>query len=91
MAEDREVFMQTTESFTIKEVADIVGVEPHVLLYWGSEFPQIAPEVIKDGKRIYSSKDVDVILRIRELLYYGKHTIPGARRELEKEMNGNES
>jgi DNA-binding transcriptional MerR regulator len=76
--------MLDKDSFYIKEVSDIVGVKPQVIRYWGSEFPQLAPETQKDGQHVYSRKDVEIVLRIRELLYEGKHTIASARIELAK-------
>ncbi len=77
-------------NFDIKEVAEIVGVQPHVLRYWEVEFPLLAPQKNKQGERVYTGKDVEIVLRIRELLYEGKHTIASARLELTNEMDKRE-
>ena len=68
--------------FRIGEVAGIVGVEPHVLRYWETEFRSIRPEKSRKGQRIYSRRDVDVLLRVKELLYGHRFTIAGAKRKL---------
>jgi DNA-binding transcriptional MerR regulator len=70
--------------FKIREVAKIAGVEAYVLRFWETEFPILQPEKSKAGHRVYRRKDVETVLKIRELLYDRKFTIPGARRELEK-------
>jgi DNA-binding transcriptional MerR regulator len=70
--------------FKIREVAKIAGVEAYVLRFWETEFPSLAPEKSKAGHRVYRRKDVETVLKIRELLYDRKYTIPGARRELER-------
>ena len=70
--------------FKISEVCDIVGVEPYVLRFWETEFPNYAPEKSKSGHRVYKRKDVENVLRIKELLYDRGFTIAGARRQLAK-------
>ena len=68
--------------FRIGEVSEIVGVEPHVLRYWETEFGAIRPEKSRRGQRVYSRKDVDTLLKVKELLYGHKYTIAGAKRKL---------
>jgi DNA-binding transcriptional MerR regulator len=68
--------------FKIGEVCDIVGVQPHVLRYWESEFPMLQPQKNRAGQRTYRRKDVEMALRIRELLYDEGFTIAGAKRKL---------
>jgi len=68
--------------FRIGEVASIVGVEPHVLRYWESEFRTIRPQKSRSGQRVYSRRDVDRLLRVKELLYDEGFTIAGARKKL---------
>lgn len=68
--------------YRIGEVANIVGVEPHVLRYWETEFRTIRPEKSRRGQRVYSRKDVERLLRVKELLYGQGYTIAGARRQL---------
>src|SRR5215472_7139446 len=70
--------------FKISEVCDIVGVEPYVLRFWETEFPGLAPEKSKAGHRVYKRKDVENILRVKELLYDRGYTIAGARKQLSK-------
>ncbi len=68
--------------FRIGEVADIVGVEPHVLRYWETEFRSIRPEKSRKGQRIYSRRDVETLLKVKDLLYGHRYTIAGAKRKL---------
>jgi DNA-binding transcriptional MerR regulator len=68
--------------YKIREVCEIVGVEAHVLRFWETEFPALAPPKTKTGQRIYRPKDIDLLLRIRKLLYEDGFTIPGARKQL---------
>lgn len=68
--------------FRIGEVATIVGVEPHVLRYWETEFRSIRPEKSRKGQRVYSRRDVDTLLKVKDLLYSHRYTIAGAKRKL---------
>jgi DNA-binding transcriptional MerR regulator len=68
--------------FKIGEVAEIAGVEPYVLRFWESEFPVLAPRKAESGHRVYRRKDVETVIRIRDLLYEKGYTIAGARRRL---------
>src|SRR2546430_16190079 len=70
--------------FKIGEVCEIAGVEAYVLRFWETEFPNLAPEKSKSGHRIYKRKDVENVLRIKELLYDRGFTIAGARKVLSK-------
>ena len=70
--------------FRIGEVAGIVGVEPHVLRYWEREFRNIRPTKSARGQRVYSRRDVENLLRVRELLYTQGLTIAGARKQLQR-------
>lgn len=74
--------------YKIGEVCDHVGVQPHVLRYWESEFPMLAPQKNRAGQRVYRRKDLEIVLRIRELLYDEKFTIAGAKRKLAEEIRG---
>ncbi len=71
--------------FKIGEVCEITGVQPHVLRYWETEFPQLAPEKNRAGQRVYKRRDIELILRIKKLLYEDKFTIAGARKRLAAE------
>ena len=68
--------------YRIGEVSEIVGVEPHVLRYWETEFRSIRPQKSRKGQRIYSRRDVDKLLKVKELLYSHGFTIAGARKRL---------
>ena len=68
--------------FRIGEVCKIVDVEPFVLRFWETEFPTLAPQKSKSGHRVYKRKDIENILRVKELLYEHGYTIAGARKQL---------
>jgi len=68
--------------FRIGEVSDLVGVKPYVLRYWESEFTDIKPSKSKSGQRLYKRRDVELLLKIKELLYEERFTINGARKRL---------
>jgi DNA-binding transcriptional MerR regulator len=70
--------------FRIGEVAGLVGVEPHVLRYWEREFRSIRPTKSAKGQRVYSRKDVENLLRVRDLLYRDGFTIAGAKKKLQR-------
>ncbi len=71
--------------FKIGEVKDIVGVKPHVLRYWESEFSNIRPQKSKTNQRLYRRKDVEAVLAIKHLLYDKKFTIEGAKKYLKEQ------
>ena len=68
--------------FKIGEVARMIGVKPHVLRYWESEFPSLRPKKNPSGQRIYARSDVEAIVEIKNLLYNERYTISGAKRML---------
>ena len=76
--------------FRIGEVASLVGVEPHVLRYWEREFRTIRPTKSARGQRVYSRRDVENLLRVRELLYTQGFTIAGARKQLHRPTSKDE-
>ena len=71
--------------FRIGEVSNLVGVEPYVLRYWETEFPSLVPKKSGTGHRLYRRKEVELLLKIKHLLYEKKYTIEGARRFLQGE------
>ena len=71
--------------FKIGEVSDLLGVEPYVLRYWETEFTALSPKKSGTGHRLYRRKDVELLLRIKHLLYERKFTIEGARQSLQSE------
>jgi DNA-binding transcriptional MerR regulator len=74
--------------FKIGEVCDITGIQAHVLRYWESEFPMLAPQKNRAGQRTYRKRDVEMVLRIKELLYEDQYTIAGAKKRLTNELRG---
>src|SRR5919202_1982357 len=71
--------------FRIGEVSRIVGVKPYVLRFWETEFPALTPKKSGTGHRLYRRKDVELLLRIKHLLYEKRFTIEGARQSLQSE------
>jgi len=72
--------------FKIGEVCDIVDVQAHVLRYWETEFPMLSPQKNRSGQRSYRRRDVEIALRIKELLYDDLYTIAGAKKKLQLEL-----
>jgi DNA-binding transcriptional MerR regulator len=72
--------------FKIGEVCELAGVQAHVLRYWESEFPMLAPQKNRAGQRVYRKRDVEIALRIKELLYEDQYTIAGAKKRLANDM-----
>ncbi len=70
--------------FKIGEVCEIAGIEPYVLRFWETEFPALVPGKSKSGHRLYKRKDVEMVLKVKELLYDRGFTIPGARKHLSR-------
>lgn len=68
--------------YRIGEVSDIVGVQPHVLRYWETEFRSIRPQKSSKGQRVYSRRDVEKLLKVKDLLKNQGFTIAGARKRL---------
>src|SRR5213080_3350775 len=71
--------------FRIGEVSALLGVETYVLRYWETEFPSLVPKKSGTGHRLYRRKDVELLLRIKHLLYEKRFTIEGARQSLQDE------
>ena len=72
--------------FKIGEVCELAGVQAHVLRYWESEFPMLAPQKNRAGQRVYRKRDVEMALRIKELLYEDQYTIAGAKKRLGNDL-----
>ena len=68
--------------FKIGEVSEIVGVEPYVLRYWETEFPALKPSKSRSQQRMYRKRDVELLIKIKKLLYEDMYTIAGAKRQL---------
>jgi DNA-binding transcriptional MerR regulator len=72
--------------FKIGEVCELAGVQAHVLRYWETEFPMLTPQKNRAGQRTYRRRDVEMALRIKELLYDEQYTIAGAKKKLASEI-----
>ena len=71
--------------YSIREVTDITGIEPHVLRFWEKEFSTLRPRRGRSGNRTYKERDIQIILAIKDLLYNQKYTIQGAAERLRNE------
>ena len=73
--------------YKIGEACKLVDIQPYVLRYWETEFPFLQPEKSKSGQRVYSDRELDIIRRIKVLLYEEGYTIAGAKKKLEGELD----
>jgi DNA-binding transcriptional MerR regulator len=80
-----EVFIPDKLYFRIGEVASLSRLPAYVLRFWESEFPQLKPVKSSTGQRMYRRRDVESVLRIKQLLYDQGFTIVGARQQLRSE------
>lgn len=72
--------------YKIGEACKELGIQPYVLRYWETEFPALAPSKSRSGQRVYSEKELEIIKRIKQLLYEEGYTIAGAKKKLEAEL-----
>jgi DNA-binding transcriptional MerR regulator len=75
--------MQEKLFYKIGEISRKVGLKPYVLRFWEAEFPSLRPKKGSGGQRVYTKKELDLLLEIKRLLYKEGCTIPGARKKLE--------
>ncbi|MFQ5585591.1 MAG: MerR family transcriptional regulator [Thermodesulfobacteriota bacterium] len=68
--------------FKIGMVSKIADIKPYILRYWESEFDMIRPQKTKSNQRVYSRKDVELILEIKRLIYKEKFTLEGAKKQI---------
>ncbi len=68
--------------YSIGEVSELTQLKRHVLRYWETEFPELKPSKNRAGNRIYRPKELDLIFRIKKLLYEEHYTIQGAREKI---------
>lgn len=74
----------TQEFFSIGEVCALTDLKPHVLRYWESQFRFLNPAKNRSGNRVYKSREVELIMLVKHLLYTEKYTIEGARQKIEQ-------
>jgi DNA-binding transcriptional MerR regulator len=75
------------KAYSIRDVERLLGLKAHVIRYWEREIPLLQPKKSL-GKRLYSNKDLQVLLRLKYLLYDRRFTIEGAREQLFRELTG---
>jgi DNA-binding transcriptional MerR regulator len=85
---EAEINIPDKERFKIGEVCRLTDTQPYVLRFWEGEFPSLAPQKTRAGQRIYRREDIEMVLRIKELLYEESYTIAGARKQLENADSG---
>ncbi len=73
--------------FRIGEVAELTSLKPSILRFWETEFNQLNPVKSPSGQRLYSRKNVELILQIKRLLYSERLTIEGARKKISEQRN----
>ena len=83
-----ETALPDKDEFKIGEVCEIAGVKPFVLRYWETEFSELSPAKGAGGQRTYTRADVQLILRIKQLLYEERFTVAGAKKRLAEEVAG---
>ncbi len=69
-------------AYLIGEVEQLTGIKPYVLRYWESVMPGFAPQKDSHGRRIYTQREIDIISRLKFLIYEKRFTIDGARKQL---------
>ncbi len=72
--------------YRIGEACKQLDIQPYVLRYWETEFPVLSPRKSKAGQRVYSEEELQLILRIKQLLYEEGYTIAGAKKKLDSEL-----
>ena len=83
--DDVDLGLPDRKYFKIGEVAGLLGVEPHVLRYWETQFSQIKPHKARSGHRLYRRREVETLLVIKDLLHVQRFTIAGARQALRQQ------
>jgi DNA-binding transcriptional MerR regulator len=72
---------------TIGQISALLGVKTHVLRYWEAEIPLVAPRKDLSGRRVYTEREVQLLLRLKQLLYEDRYTIEGARERIWLDLN----
>ncbi len=74
--------------YRIGEVSALTGIQPYVLRYWESEFKLLRPKKNRGGQRVYRRQDLELVQRIKQLLYEERLTLEGAKKRLRQEIRG---
>ncbi len=75
--------------YTMTHARELLQVKAHVIRYWEQEIPLIQSGKDRYGRRIYSARDLQILLRLKHLLYNRRFTLEGAKEELYRELTGN--
>ena len=76
-------------TYTIADVEELLQVKAHVIRYWEQEIPLIQSTRDNNGRRLYSNRDMQILLRLKHLLYVRRFTLEGAKQELYRELTDN--
>ncbi len=85
--EEKETNDDNKVLYRVGDVSNLVDIDPYVLRYWEKMFPQLQPQKDETGQRVYTKADIDIVLRIKKLLYEDRYTIAGAKKKLNEENN----
>jgi DNA-binding transcriptional MerR regulator len=77
-------------AYTMTDAENLLGVKAHVIRYWEQEIPLIQSKKDINGRRFYSNREMQILFRLKHLLYVRRFTIEGARQELYQELTGND-
>ena len=86
----RENPIAQKEYYSISEVCELVGLKPHVLRYWETQFQVLNPSKNRSGNRVYQRKEIRLITLVKHLLYEEKYTVEGAKAKLDRLRRGGE-
>ena len=78
-------------TYSIGEVEELSGIKQNVLRYWETVIPGFAPRKDLGGRRVYTERDFEIVLRLKYLIYERKFTIEGARNEILREAQAYEN
>lgn len=84
----RERHVANKEYYSISEVCELVGLKPHVLRYWETQFQVLNPSKNRSGNRVYQRKEIRLILLVKHLLYEEKYTVEGAKQKIDQLRRG---
>ena len=73
------------EFFSIGDVCELTELKPHVLRYWESQFRFLNPAKNRSGNRVYTRREVELVMLVKHLLYTEKYTIEGAKRKVDEQ------
>lgn len=74
--------------YSISEISELAGIEPHTLRYWEQNFPDLKPKKNRGGNRVYKEADLSTILKIKDLVQDKKYSTEGARKKLQEDKAG---